>query len=230
MGREDGGLARDCPIRLAAETLTSSSTYPGLPEQPRMALPCVFSSPAEPATSARPSSRCCSKRGIASASLTACKFGGHGLLPCCQNRFFELIKGDVCDEQAVAKALDGIDAVDSPRRHRRLSGLQEGAAGRPDDQRRGHADPARSYASPTRSSSSPPPAASTASIPDYICNEEHPRAPITLYGETKAAGRANDARRRQQRRLPLRHRLRRLEPDAARPDAERLHLSGRQEP
>ena len=25
------------------------------------------------------------------------------------------------------------------------------------------------------------------SIPDYICNEETPRAPITLYGETKAA-------------------------------------------
>src|SRR5260370_19717087 len=25
------------------------------------------------------------------------------------------------------------------------------------------------------------------SIPDYVCNEESPRAPITLYGETKAA-------------------------------------------
>ena len=39
------------------------------------------------------------------------KFGGLGLLPCCQNRFFELTKGDVCDEQALAKAMDGIDAV-----------------------------------------------------------------------------------------------------------------------
>ncbi len=48
--------------------------------------------------------------------LDCLRFGGHGLLPCCQNRFFELIKGDVCDEKAVAKALDGIDAVDSPRR------------------------------------------------------------------------------------------------------------------
>ncbi len=43
--------------------------------------------------------------------LDALKFGGHGLLACCQNRFFELMKGDVCDEAAVARALDGIEAV-----------------------------------------------------------------------------------------------------------------------
>src|SRR5205807_3886116 len=41
----------------------------------------------------------------------ALKFGGHGLLPCCQNRFFELIKGDVCDESGVAKAVEGMDAI-----------------------------------------------------------------------------------------------------------------------
>ena len=29
--------------------------------------------------------------------LDTLKFGGHGLLPCCSNRFFELVKGDVCD-------------------------------------------------------------------------------------------------------------------------------------
>ena len=39
------------------------------------------------------------------------KFGGHGLLPCCQNRHFELIKGDVTDADGVKKALDGMDAI-----------------------------------------------------------------------------------------------------------------------
>ncbi|HEU5118279.1 MAG TPA: NAD(P)-dependent oxidoreductase, partial [Isosphaeraceae bacterium] len=43
--------------------------------------------------------------------LDTLKFGGQGLLPCCQNRFFELIKGDVCDPAAVATALEGVDAV-----------------------------------------------------------------------------------------------------------------------
>src|SRR3954454_1266960 len=43
--------------------------------------------------------------------LDSLKFGGHGLLPCCQNRHFELIKGDVCDEKAMAQALDGVEAV-----------------------------------------------------------------------------------------------------------------------
>src|SRR3954449_5491748 len=43
--------------------------------------------------------------------LDSLKFGGHGLLPCCQNRFFELVKGDVCDEKSMAKALDGVEAV-----------------------------------------------------------------------------------------------------------------------
>src|SRR6202035_2686475 len=39
------------------------------------------------------------------------KFGGHGLLPCCQNRFFELMKGDVTDADGVKTALDGVDAI-----------------------------------------------------------------------------------------------------------------------
>ena len=43
--------------------------------------------------------------------LDMLKFGGHGLLPCCQNRYFDLHKGDVCDDAAMAKALDGMDAV-----------------------------------------------------------------------------------------------------------------------
>ena len=43
--------------------------------------------------------------------LDLLRFGGHGLLPCCQNRGFELIKGDITDPAAVTKALDGVDAV-----------------------------------------------------------------------------------------------------------------------
>ena len=43
--------------------------------------------------------------------LDTLKFGGHGLLPCCSNRFFELKKGDVCDAGAVRSALEGIEAV-----------------------------------------------------------------------------------------------------------------------
>src|SRR4051812_1741633 len=38
------------------------------------------------------------------------RFGGHGLLPCCQNRHFELLKGDVTDPAGVKTALDGMDA------------------------------------------------------------------------------------------------------------------------
>src|SRR5579884_725273 len=39
------------------------------------------------------------------------KFGGHGLLPCCPNRFFELIRGDIGDPDGVRKALDGVEAI-----------------------------------------------------------------------------------------------------------------------
>src|SRR5689334_18758743 len=39
------------------------------------------------------------------------KFGGHGLLPCCQNRFFELVQGDVCDPAAARSAVDGMEAI-----------------------------------------------------------------------------------------------------------------------
>ena len=68
------------------------------------------------------------------------------------------------------------------------------------------------------------------SIPDYVCNERHPARPDHALRRDQGRGRADGPRRRQQRRLPLRHRLRRQQPDAARPDAQRLHLPGRQEP
>ena len=118
--------------------------------------------------------------------LDSLKFGGHGLLPCCQNRFFELRKGDVCEAKDFESALEGVDAVihlaaivgypackkepqlaqsvnvDSTKLLMNL---------RKKDQRVLYASTGSIYGS----------------IPDYVCNESTPRAPITLYGETKAA-------------------------------------------
>jgi nucleoside-diphosphate-sugar epimerase len=117
--------------------------------------------------------------------LDSLKFGGHGLLPCCENRFFELIKGDVCDPEAVTKALDGVEAVvhlaaivgypackKEPQvaQATNVEGTRNLLALRGKDQRFVFASTGSIYGS----------------IPDYICNEETPRAPITLYGETKA--------------------------------------------
>jgi nucleoside-diphosphate-sugar epimerase len=117
--------------------------------------------------------------------LDCLRFGGHGLLPCCQNRFFELIKGDVCDEAAVAKALDGVEAVvhlaaivgypackKEPQvaQATNVEGTRLLLQLRKPDQKVLFASTGSIYGS----------------IPDYICNEDTPRAPITLYGETKA--------------------------------------------
>src|SRR3954452_609181 len=117
--------------------------------------------------------------------LDALRFGGHGLLPCCQNRFFELIKGDVCDDAAVTKALDGVEAVIhlaaivgypacKKEPHVALATNVEGTRTllrcRKPDQRVLYASTGSIYGS----------------VPDYICNESTPRPPIPLYGETKA--------------------------------------------
>jgi nucleoside-diphosphate-sugar epimerase len=117
--------------------------------------------------------------------LDTLKFGGLGLLPCCSNRFFELQKGDVCDPAAVRTALDGVDAaihlaaiVGYPACKKEPQLAQtinvQGTANllrhRKPDQRVLFASTGSIYGS----------------IPDYVCNEDTPRAPITLYGETKA--------------------------------------------
>jgi len=114
------------------------------------------------------------------------RFGGHGLLPCCQNRHFELIKGDVTDPAGVKTALDGMDAVvhlaaivgypackKEPQvaQATNVEGTRTLLAQRRPDQKVIFASTGSIYGS----------------IPDYVCNEETPRAPITLYGETKAA-------------------------------------------
>src|SRR3954453_15509312 len=118
--------------------------------------------------------------------LDALRFGGHGLLPCCQHRFFELTKGAPCDEAAVAKALDGVDAVvhlaaivgypackKEPQvaYATNVEGTRTLLARRKPDQKFLYASTGSIYGS----------------VPDYVCNENTPRAPITLYGETKAA-------------------------------------------
>lgn len=117
--------------------------------------------------------------------LDSLKFGGHGLLACCQDRFFELAKGDVCDEAAVAKALDGADAIVH------LAAI----VGYPACKKEPHVAQATNVEGTrtllrVRSPDQKVIFASTGSIygkvPDYICNEATPRAPITLYGETKA--------------------------------------------
>lgn len=117
--------------------------------------------------------------------LDSLKFGGHGLLPCCQNRFFELTKGDVCDEAAMAKALEGVDAVvhlaaivgypackKEPQvaQATNVEGTKVLLKLRKPDQKILYASTGSIYGS----------------VPDYVCNENTPMAPITLYGETKA--------------------------------------------
>ena len=119
--------------------------------------------------------------------LDTLEFGGHGLLPCCQNRFFELIKGDVCDA-------DGRRARPSTA-STRSSTWRPSSATPPARRSRRSPRPPTSRAPRTLLRLRKPDQkvlfASTGSIygsiPDYVCNEDTPRAPITLYGETKAA-------------------------------------------
>lgn len=117
--------------------------------------------------------------------LDSLKFGGHGLLPCCSNRFFELQKGDVCDPADVSKALEGVDAIihlaaivgypackKEPHvaQATNVEGTRLLLESRKPDQRFVFASTGSIYGS----------------IPNYVCNESTPLAPITLYGETKA--------------------------------------------
>src|SRR5436190_6621152 len=117
--------------------------------------------------------------------LDTLKFGGHGLLPCCSNRFFELVRGDVCDPSAVKLAIEGVEAVihlaaivgypackKEPQlaQATNVEGTRTLLQLRRPDQKIVFASTGSIYGS----------------IPDYVCNEDTPRAPITLYGETKA--------------------------------------------
>lgn len=113
------------------------------------------------------------------------KFGGHGLLPCCQHRSFELFKGDINDSAGLKKALDGVEAIvhlaaivgypackkePTLAQAVNVDGTRNLLQHRAADQKLIFASTGSIYGT----------------IPDYICNEDTPRAPITLYGETKA--------------------------------------------
>ena len=113
------------------------------------------------------------------------KFGGHGLLPCCRHTSFDLVKGDVTDPAAVKSALQDIDAIvhlaaivgyPACKKEPHLAQATNVDGTRTLLEQRNH-DQKFIFAST---------GSIYGSIPDYICNEETPRAPITLYGETKA--------------------------------------------
>ena len=113
------------------------------------------------------------------------KFGGHGLLGCCYHQGLDPIKGDVCDERALAKALDGVDTVihlaaivgypackKEPQvaTATNIGGTQNLLSLRKRDQKILFASTGSIYGT----------------VPGYVCNEDTPIGPITLYGETKA--------------------------------------------
>ncbi len=113
------------------------------------------------------------------------KFGGHGLLPCCQHRSFELVKGDVTDPAGLKAALDGVEAIVH------LAAIVGYPACKKEPQvaQATNVDGTRNLLN-LRKPDQKVIFASTGSIygsiPDYVCNENTPTAPITLYGETKA--------------------------------------------
>ena len=130
------------------------------------------------------------ERGHKVRVFDSLKYGGQGLLPCAFSPDFEMIKGDVCDEESFQIALDGIDAVihlaaivgypackKEPQlaHSTNVEGTKNLLKLRRQDQKVLFASTGSIYGS----------------IPDHVCNEDTPRAPITLYGETKA--KAEDA-------------------------------------
>jgi len=118
--------------------------------------------------------------------LDSLRYGGHGLLAAATDERFDFRQGDICDEEAVAAAVDGVDAIvhlaaivgypackKDPQLATRVNveGTHTLLRARRPDQKLLYASTGSIYGR----------------VPDYLCHEGTPRAPITLYGETKAA-------------------------------------------
>jgi len=118
--------------------------------------------------------------------LDLLKFGGHGLLPCCQHRGFELIRGDIGDDATVKTAIQGVDAIihlaavvgyPACKKEPQVA-IATNVEGTRTLLRHRVKSQAFLYAST---------GSIYGTVPDYICREDTPKTPITLYGETKAA-------------------------------------------
>jgi nucleoside-diphosphate-sugar epimerase len=111
--------------------------------------------------------------------------GGHGLLQCCPHPDFSFLKGGLCDEEALAQALEGVDAVvhlaavvGYPACDRdpdlaietNVSGTKLLTELRRPDQRVVFASTGSVYGS----------------LHGALCTEETPLSPISLYASTKA--------------------------------------------
>ncbi|MEV6524787.1 SDR family oxidoreductase [Longispora sp. NPDC051575] len=125
--------------------------------------------------------------GHAVRVLDTLRFGGQGLLGCARYPGFELVRGDVRDAAMVEAAVEGMDVivhlaaiVGYPACKKEpdvavgtnVEGTRNVVAARRPGQRLVFASTGSVYGA----------------VPDYLCHEDTPRAPITLYGETKAEG------------------------------------------
>lgn len=117
--------------------------------------------------------------------LDTLRYGGQGLLASATHPSFEFVNGDVCDEEVVGEALRDVDAIvhlaaivgypackKDPQLATRVNvdGTTTLLAHRRPDQKIVYASTGSIYGR----------------VPDYLCHEGTPLAPITLYGETKA--------------------------------------------
>lgn len=113
------------------------------------------------------------------------QFGGQGLLPLTKYKNFQFVNGSVNDEELIFKELKGIDAIihlaaivgyPACKKYPLLAetvnvnGTKNILSFRKKSQKVLFASTGSIYGS----------------IPNYVCTEEMPRSPITLYGETKA--------------------------------------------
>ena len=173
----------------------------------------------------------CSRPAATCACSTSLLHGQEDVAAELEGKGVEVVRGDIRDADARAKALEGAEAVV----HLAAIVGDPACARDPELSQRGErgGQPRRSSPTPAppawSASCSPPPARTTAAWP--IRRSRSTRAascaPVSLYAEQKVGDREGAARGRPQRpqaHLPaLRHRVRRGPPDALRPDRERVH-------